>query len=719
MFSKLLNKILSNKRNILFVLVWISLFFVLSDSAFAVEQTSTFADTKKKVGEVIQYLSTIIAVFLALITYLTTMFLSPEWINGSLFWLNTVFKSVWVMVSNIVYLIFAFILIWIAFMNIIWKWTEKYALKQALPKFIIGILIVPFSWFLVNFILSISAILTISALNLPFDTFDSYNEKISTVQIPKTCTFNPDNLSATWATSSKENLKKILNCDNKVDLSSLLQSDKSWDSIFWVVALYTYWVLNLESFDNLDSSYLEKVKNIAQLILKIVFDFLFIVVYSVLMIALWLVLMTRWIYLWIYMMISPLFWLMYFFDKSEWWSGFFEKFNLKQFISLAFVPVFAMLALSFWMLFMYMIWNGMTTPPWPNDPPSTITIKDNTFKINEVELTIDGSITSDQSITDFMKWIWNGWLWVIWSLILKIFGVVVLWWAVMAALRTNEITKAVVEPLYQFGTKVWELATKSPQYAPIFGGQSMESLSNIWTKAQWYMSSKSSERSDKFIKDHWLFWSDNYTSSMQKNLISAKSATSPGDIKSVVEKSLKDMEWNEVRIEWKEFKELLAALSLNKNVPNEFKEFMNSDAIKWKTTLTKKEAADALWKLDSPSINLDINWNSVWTMTPDQLIWYVRGLKSGTKSEWENPTVWTTNQTVNLNIKNWSNSLPVTLNNVSLTDKQKTDISSIDISTINTKANMVKELNKIWITELSVIENIIKAIDPTWVKFTS
>gem|GEM_PF-6595534 len=29
---------------------------------------------------------------------------------------------------------------------------------------------------------------------------------------------------------------------------------------------------------------------------------------------------------------------------------------------------------------------------------------------------------------------------------------------------------------------------------------------------------------------------------MQKNLISAKSATSPGDIKSVVEKSLKDMD---------------------------------------------------------------------------------------------------------------------------------------------------------------------------------
>ena len=407
MFSKLLNKILSNKRNILFVLVWISLFFVLSDSAFAVEQTNTFADTKKKVWEVVQFISTTLAVFLALISYLTTMFLSPEWVNGSLFWMNTVFKSIWIMVSNIVYLIFAFILIWIAFMNIIWKWTEKYALKQALPKFIVGILIVPFSWFLVNFILSISAILTISALNLPFDTFDSYKEKMQKVEVPTSCVFNPDNMSATWATD----LSKILKCDKSWNKSieSLLSSDKSGDSIFGIIWLYTYWVINLESFDNLNEWYQKSVTNMAQLIIKIVFDFLFIVVYSVLMVALWLVLMTRWIYLWIYMMISPLFWLMYFFDKSEWWSGFFEKFNLKQFISLAFVPVFAMLALSFWLLFLYVVWNWMTTTDKTASAgiPTTINITKDSFKINEITLTLSWSVSTDQSITSFMQEIWN------------------------------------------------------------------------------------------------------------------------------------------------------------------------------------------------------------------------------------------------------------------------------------------------------------------------
>jgi hypothetical protein len=40
-----------------------------------------------------------------------------------------------------------------------------------MPKFIIGVLIVPFSWFFVQFLLSLSAILTVGVLTLPYDSF--------------------------------------------------------------------------------------------------------------------------------------------------------------------------------------------------------------------------------------------------------------------------------------------------------------------------------------------------------------------------------------------------------------------------------------------------------------------------------------------------------------------------------------------------------------------
>lgn len=58
-------------------------------------------------------------------------------------------------------------------MNIIGKGDGTWELKQALPKFIVGVLIVPFSWFFVQFLLSLSAILTVGVLTLPYESFQN------------------------------------------------------------------------------------------------------------------------------------------------------------------------------------------------------------------------------------------------------------------------------------------------------------------------------------------------------------------------------------------------------------------------------------------------------------------------------------------------------------------------------------------------------------------
>lgn len=45
-------------------------------------------------------------------------------------------------------------------------------MKKALPRFVTGILIVPFTWFIVSGVLSISNLLTASVLRLPADILD-------------------------------------------------------------------------------------------------------------------------------------------------------------------------------------------------------------------------------------------------------------------------------------------------------------------------------------------------------------------------------------------------------------------------------------------------------------------------------------------------------------------------------------------------------------------
>jgi hypothetical protein len=54
-----------------------------------------------------------------------------------------------------------------AFMNIFGSGNKAYEIKSALPKLIVGIIMVPFTWFIVSGIVSVTSILTASVLQLP------------------------------------------------------------------------------------------------------------------------------------------------------------------------------------------------------------------------------------------------------------------------------------------------------------------------------------------------------------------------------------------------------------------------------------------------------------------------------------------------------------------------------------------------------------------------
>lgn len=511
MFTKLKQYLSINKSSLIKIAIFFWFYFLLTDLSFADDPATgawstkdNFENAKNVVVTGIQWMSTIISVLLWLMTYLTTMFLSPDWTSGTIFGINWYLKQIWILVSNVVYFAFAFILIFIAFANIIWSQNANFALKQAIPKFIIWILIVPFSWFIVQFLVSVSSILTISAMNLPFEAFKDYEKAMSEVRIPEECTINLPSLStAEWKQKSWTSSDEIFSCtEADVSLSQIMSTDKSSDGVFWIIAVYTYWIVWIENFDKLIKKEIPQLKTIWDVVVKVIFDLLFILVYALLMIALGLALMIRWIRLWIFMMFAPLFGLMYFFWKSSWWGWFFEKFNFKEFLWLVMVPVYTMLALSFGLLFIYITGQWLTKPGtewWQT------TASDNTIKINNFELHIEGWVAAPENITKFVKTAWNDTLWIIWALILKIFWIVVLWWTVMAALRSSKITEAIVSPIAEFGKSVWNLATQIPQYAPILPGwQSIKSLQQLPAGIWSYYTGKTSEAQQELMRKLWL-----------------------------------------------------------------------------------------------------------------------------------------------------------------------------------------------------------------------
>ncbi len=716
-FTKLIQIIKDNKKNITVFFMFFVVFYLFSDVTFAA--STDFESLKSKTAEFTEFLLKWISLLLALITYLATMFLSPEWINGSLFWLNVYFHEIWILVSNVVYFIFAFILIWIAFMNIIGKTWEMYQLKQALPKFIVWVIIVPFSWFLVQFVLSLSAVLTVASLSLPFDTFDEYAINLEWVTVPVECTLNLQSFSAGeawWQAEKKDDW--FISCDDKKPGVPLTQIAKNWDaieSIFWVISMYTYWVLSLDTMDEVKINK-DVVKTMWDLIVKIVFDLLFVIVYSILIITLWMVLMIRWIYIWIYMMMSPVFWLMYFFWKGKWWDWFFGKFNLKEFIALAMVPVYSMLALSFWLLFLYVV--GTWIAWWSTQSSDgKISLENEWIKVWKFHLNINWAVSKADNATGLLVNVWNWSLWVVWSLILKIFGIVILWWTIMAALRTSDITKQIVEPIYKFGSQVWGIMTSLPWNIPIFPTgkgwmQSMSSLSNVWGSIQSSISSINSDRAKKLSDQLPFVWNDKVTENARNNQKEISWANDDNK-KSVAAKNvLASANWDSTN------------LYNNDNIRNNLYEIA-------KKILTEKWLSDLWVKSQSDIKNLEIVakiYDEIEKKAPayrdvmPENVWWINeaAIKKAVKDYKDNDTstssnnTWSSNNTNNVNIS-VSNVLSWLWVEVQLTKWSNWKYDKTDDDAY--VAENIESINNKWLIKKfddSLLNNLRKYYDAQW-----
>ncbi|MCT4617391.1 MAG: hypothetical protein N4A38_04235 [Candidatus Gracilibacteria bacterium] len=471
MFKKLkLNKlkkfIKTNYKKIIFGIF--ILFALSTETTFAATDKSIFGITVEAISEGVKALLEvcffIAGAFSALVGWLMTV----DWTTGTIFGLDSVFRELWIMISNIVYLAFAFILVIIAFMNIIGKGGDNYALKTALPKFIISLIMVPFTWFIVQFFISLSSVLTVSVLTLPTDIIaDKAGGTVNQfIKIPKNgWTINVDGIGTPGGLKPKANYEGCSSeeeCD--YTFGEYLQKNP-----FGVMYVYLYGVFNFGELTKLDtSSWLSGTVSVFDIIIKIIFNFAFFIVFVVILMGLFLALFMRTAYLWLYTIFSPFFGIMYFFG-----DGFggekLKKFTFKEFISLVLVPVYVAAALSFGLLFISLISTNAKyksqTVFTEAEPGKTI------INIAPVTVTVIGDIfpksgnQSGDGVNIFAR------------LIMYLFGITILRLSVMAAFKSSSITEAAAAPIIKIGQDVGNLMKKLPQNIPIApGGLSMKSF---------------------------------------------------------------------------------------------------------------------------------------------------------------------------------------------------------------------------------------------------
>lgn len=604
MFINKLKKIL-NKNKKIFVYTWLFLvlFCFSSDLAFAATgETYSEQDAVNFLIMIINVIYWIAAAVLWAVTALVSWFLTPEWYNWEVFNLWTLLKSLWILISNIVYFIFAVILIVIAFMNILWKW-DQWELKQALPRFVVWVLIVPISRFLVQFVLSLSAILTTSVLTLPYDMVTSWTMGITIPDIE----IETDYILNLWSEETNttdicatETLtdQLFVSCDKK-SIKSIMEwtvSKTTWEfewglenSVFGIVSIYTYWIMSLDKVETLAATDVtnKNITKISQLFWKWLIDVIFLLVYLILMIALFLALFTRWVMLWIYAIFSPAFGLLFFFKKwSEWVWDWEMKFSIKEFVSLAMVPVYVSAALSFWLIFIFAVRESMMNVAWATDNGDLCLPSVWEFKFC-IAWTVWAA--TDKVIT--------AWLSTVWTVILQIFGIVILWVWVMTALKQSNITKNMIEPIETFWKNVWGLVLKSPQYAPIIptwaGG--MQSVSSV-SKMSWMVKSSfeswSSDKAQKlFDKTPFSNALVNASNSLQKVADHLRqNELWPNEIAKKAKEILKTTNWDKKALLTSWWKAALVALLTEAGIKEE------KSWIKWVESINSMSDVEKVFK---------------------------------------------------------------------------------------------------------------------------
>lgn len=309
-------------------------------------------------------------------TMLAGWLLSPDWTLGEIFGLRPIIHKFWVLVSNIVYVIFAFLLIAMAFMNIFGIGQDHYAMKKALPRFVTGILMVPFTWFAVSATLSVSNLLTASVLRLPADMIEQttapggaagQTQREVKFNMPKNCTLNFNKLAGSGSTSGTNStpVGKFFDCPlgkgevNEVKAKDFLSSDKG---PYGILMVYAYDIFRVQEFQAITKDNLKSVSGIVDMLIMLGLWGIFFIVYALILLALVFALFTRAFYLWVMAIFSPLFGLFYYLEGKGKLAESMKSLSFSSFLSLALVPVYVSAALSFGLIFVKLAADTTLTP---------------------------------------------------------------------------------------------------------------------------------------------------------------------------------------------------------------------------------------------------------------------------------------------------------------------------------------------------------------------
>lgn len=466
---------------------------------FANQTNSPESEALKKWIDIFNAVLWVLTIIVSPAVIFAGWLLSPDWTSGDIFWLREPMHKIWVVVSNIVYFVYAILLIIIAVATVLGK--DNFNYKVMLPKLALGILMVPFTWWFVQWTISLATIVTTSTVSIPMDMITENNRYINGNYIPKYY------LTTTDSDSKKTSTQYAQNCDGSTqwgwdaECTNIQEMMLDGGGIYSPLLVYAYQVFRLQDYKSIEWT-LNQIKTAWQLLDNLIVWAVMFVVFWILVMALVAILFIRAVKLWMYAMFSPIFTL-HFVAGKELFGKDTESFSLKEFVWLCFLPAIVGITLSFWLMVISIIQAPNQTSWQETCTQERFTI--NARSIEELKTT-NGWCELIWRFGSFKRWIWTNWTeewsvniidvaWVryvytwkatnasdmrqsinnitwwlsaaggiFWTIIIDVIALIFIWMAFMAAKWLNTTLRNVVfTPL----ESIWQKAASMPKYIPL------------------------------------------------------------------------------------------------------------------------------------------------------------------------------------------------------------------------------------------------------------
>ena len=449
-------------------------------------------DFLRKVAQVFNWSHYIFSPFIFFFTNLIGGLLGSDYIFGGK--MGEMLKDIWIISRNIVNIVFVLILLYLAVKQIFFPGEGEGGteLKKALPKFVIMLIAINFSWLATRVVIDAANVATNVVFAIPSGIKGTVGEcKIGEDNLPtKSCMPGPiyfDVDTKDYAhfigdecptpeqiqdarTKGGELGSKRIFCWYELDYSRFSRNNAAY-----------YITYGMAQITHLTRAHLGEadLKGITKTAFGFVFSIVMEAVYLIAIVCLFLALLFRVAFLWIFVALSPFLVLLYYLKKDmpEFGTGEQAMFSISSFMRWAFVPAKVGVVFS---LGFILITTGQTISQY-------------------FQVTAETAGGVRRTVLDF-KTIFQG-MSTIQDLLWLLMSVVIVWVGVFGVLTKLEGVSFAFEGIKRYFQRAGKFAAKAGVYAPIFPlGEAGEKVSIAEAVAPFDLRARFRDMAERFKK---------------------------------------------------------------------------------------------------------------------------------------------------------------------------------------------------------------------------